>query len=196
MYRVYDLLPSNDSKQLILEPLTCVLKLSLLQWKPPGTKVSVSKNSLLFHEPTLVQGLTRRLAGDSRQDLHNICAPIVKCVEWYPLEDYQFFYDECVKGLQVLKESYESNSIINHTLDHYIGLLQGKEYEPLEDTAVISGLRNMWADKEILILRAMLEHIVSLDGDDRDMYVSIFERLLSFKEDNVNSYIQSISTSY
>jgi hypothetical protein len=198
MYKVYELLPSTDtSKQLILEPLTCVLKLSLLRWKPPGTKISVSKNSLLFHEPTLVQGLTRRLSGDSRQDLHNICDPIVKCIEWYPLDEYQFFYEECVKGLQVLKASYESNSIINHTIDHYIGLLQGSAYEPLEDTAVISGLRNMWVSKELLLLKTMLEHILSLEDDiDRGMYVDTFERLLTFKEDSVNRYIQGISTSY
>ena len=197
MYKIYEMLPTTDtSKQLILEPLTCVLKLSLLQWKPDGTKVSVSKNSLLFHEPTLIQGLTRRLSGDSRQDLHNICDPIVKCVEWYPLEDYKFFYDECIKGLQVLKASYESNSIINHTIDHYIGLLQGATYEPLEDTAVTGGLKNMWSEKEILILRSMLEHILSLPHDDRHQYVTILEQLLSIKEDKVNSYIQSVSTSY
>ena len=46
MYKVYEMLPSSDSsKQLILEPLTCVLKLSLLQWKENGTKISISNNS-------------------------------------------------------------------------------------------------------------------------------------------------------
>ena len=51
MYKVYELLPTQDnSKQLILEPLGCVLKLSLLQYKPQGTKISVSKNSLEFNE--------------------------------------------------------------------------------------------------------------------------------------------------
>ena len=58
MYKVYELLPSYDtSKQLILEPLSCVLKLSLLQYKPPGTKISVSKNSLEFNEPSLLNFL-------------------------------------------------------------------------------------------------------------------------------------------
>ena len=43
----------------------------------------------------------------------------------------------------------------------------------------------------------MLEHILSLeDGGDRDMYLVVFEHLLRIKEDKVNSYIQSISTSY
>tara|TARA_Y100000389_G_scaffold9045_1_gene8481 strand:+ start:2160 stop:2783 length:624 start_codon:yes stop_codon:yes gene_type:complete len=197
MYKVYEMLPGQDSKQLILEPLSCVLKLTLLQWKPTGTKISVSKNSLHFDEPSLIQGLSRRMTGDSRQDLHNICHPIIKCLEWYPITEYEFFYTQCCKGLETLKLSYDSNSIINHTLDHYIGLLSGKEYEPIEDTAVTGGLRNMWLPKEILILETMLEHILSLDDNiDRDMYLVVFEHLLLIKEDKVNTYIQSISTSY
>ena len=73
MYKVYEMLPSSDSsKQLILEPLTCVLKLSLLQWKENGTKISISNNSLKYNEPSLLQGLTRKMTGDSRLDLHNM----------------------------------------------------------------------------------------------------------------------------
>jgi len=201
MHKIYQLLPNHDtSKQLILEPLSCVLKLAILQWKPVGTKISVSKNSLQYHEPSIIQGLARSLGGDSRQDLHNICHPIIKCLEWYPLsnDDYAFFYKECLKGLLTLKQSYESNSIINHTIDHYIGLLEGKEVtEELEDNAVISSLKNMWVEREIYILKTMLEHILSLDDDtDRDMYLVIFEQLLSIKEEKVNFYIQDISTSY
>jgi hypothetical protein len=198
MYKIYELIPIPDSKQLLLEPLSCVLKLSLLQWKPVGTKISVCNNALHFNEPSIVQGITRRLTGDSRQDLHNICHPIVKCLEWYPASDYAFLYSECVKGLHILKTSYDSNSIINHTLDHYIGLVEGTHVsDDLEDTPVTSGLRDMWLPKEILILQTMLEHILSLDTTvDRDMYVVVLEHILTMKEDKVYSYIQSISTSY
>ena len=201
MHKVYELLPTYDtSKQLILEPLSCVLKLSLLQYKPIGTKISVANNSLKFHEPSVVQGISRRVSGDSRQDLHNICHPIIKCLEWYPLDDpvNAFFYGKCVKGLLTLKDSYESNSIINHTIDHYIGLLEGKQVdEELDDNPVTSSLLNMWVEKEITIMKTMLEHIVDVsDETDRSMYLSAFEQLLIMKEIKVNSYIHSISTSY
>jgi hypothetical protein len=198
MYHIYELLPVQDSKQLILEPLSCVLKLSLLQWKPSGTKISVCNNALHYNEPSIVQGITRRITGDSRLDLHNICHPIVKCLEWYPSSEYGFLYRECIKGLDILKSSYDSNSIINHTLDHYIGLLEGIHApDYLEDTPVTAGLRGMWLPKEINILQNILEHILSLDDKvDRDMYIVVFEHILTMKEDKVYSYIQSISTSY
>ena len=201
MHKVYKLLPTYDtSKQLILEPLCCVLKLCLLQYKPVGTKISVVNNALQFHEPSIVQGISRRVSGDSRQDLHNICHPIIKCLEWYPLDDpvNAFFYGECVKGLLTLKDSYEYNSIINHTIDHYIGLLEGKQVdEELEDNPVTSSLLNMWVDKEIIILKTMIEHIVEVSDElDRSMYLTAFEQLLVMKEEKVNIYIQQISTSY
>jgi hypothetical protein len=198
MHKFYQLLPNYDtSKQLILEPLSCLLKLIILQWKPLGTKISVINNSLKYHEPSMIQGLSRTLGGDSRHDLHNICHPIIKCLEWYPLSEYSFFYNECCKGLTKLKSSYESNSIINHTIDHYIGLLQGKEYESMDDTAVTGGLRNMWCDKEILILKSLLEHIISLKNElDKEIYLPVLEELLLMKEKKVNIYIQEISTSY
>ena len=82
LYRIYDVFSQSDkSKHLILEPLSCVLKIALLQHKDSGTKFSVINNSLQFHEPSFLQGITRSLGGDSRQDLHNICHPIIKCLE-------------------------------------------------------------------------------------------------------------------
>ena len=79
------------------------------------------------------------MSGDSRQDLHNICHPIIKCLEWYPLSVLSSILLEAFqKGLQNLKQSYEEHSLINHTIEHYIGLVNGKTYESIDDNAVIS----------------------------------------------------------
>ncbi len=194
IYKFYDLLPNNDvSKNLLLEPLSCILKISLLQYKPLGTKISVTNNSLQFHEPSFFQGLTRSLGGDSRQDLHNICNPILKCLEWFPLETYPIFYEEAKKGLLQFKSSYEGQPLINHTIDHYLGLLNGQDHEKIEDTAVVSGLKDMWTEKELDILKTMIEHIN--ETKDKES-IAILEKMIVVKEQKVNKYIQTISTSY
>lgn len=198
---IYEYLSNNDSsKQLILEPLTCVLKLALLQWKPKGTKVSVLNNSLKFHIPTMYQGIMRKINGDSRNDLHNIYHPISKCLEWYSRDNpiYVFFYNESIKGLNTLKTSYESNSLINHTINHYIAMLDAStEYEKIEDTSVVSGLRNMWCEKEISILKTIIEHIMDVSDDiDKKIYIDMLEHMLVSKEDKVHFYIQQIASSY
>ena len=55
IYKIYEFLPLTDnSKHLILEPLSCVLKLALLQYKPVGTKISVVNNAIKFNEPSFL----------------------------------------------------------------------------------------------------------------------------------------------
>ena len=109
---------------------------------------------------------------------------------------YNLFYKEFF-GLTELKHTYDSNSIINHTIDHYIGLLQGKDFELIDDTAVTGGLKDMWCEKEISILRSILEYIVSLkDSPEKNMYIQTLEDLLISKEKCVYEYIYEISTSY
>ena len=197
IYRVYDSIPFVDnSKHLILEPLSCVLKISLLQHKPIGTKISVANNALQFHEPSFLQGLTRSLGGDSRQDLHNVCHPIIKCLEWYPLSDHPLIYEECLRGLEVFKQSYEEHSLINHTIDHYIGLVSGKEHELIEDNNVVSGLKDIWSQKEVEIVKSLIENINETNDDEKVDSISVLEQMLNVKEQKVNTYIQTISTSY
>jgi hypothetical protein len=198
IYKVYDSLPFTDnSKHLILEPLSCVLKISLLQHKPIGTKISVANNALQFHEPSFLQGFTRSLGGDSRQDLHNICHPIIKCLEWYPLSDHPLIYGECLRGLEIFKQSYEEHSLINHTIDHYIGLVSGKEHEPIEDNNVVSGLKDVWSQKEVEIVKSLIENINEKnDDDEKGDSITVLEQMLIVKEQKVNTYIQTVSTSY
>jgi hypothetical protein len=197
IYNVYGLInPPDNSKHLILEPLSCVLKISLLQYKPVGTKISVYNNSLQFHEPSFLQGLTRSWGGDSRQDLHNICHPIIKALEWYPLSENALIYKECLKGLEFFKQSYEENSLINHTIDHYIGLVSGKEHVNIVDNNVITGLKTVWSLKEVEIVKSLIEHITESASSDKADSISVLEQMLIVKEQKVNTYIQTISTSY
>jgi len=116
----------NTQKNLILEPLCCILKLILLQFKEKGTKISVSDNSITFNEPSYGQGIVRSLYGDCREDLHNIYHPLLKAVEWYPIREFIIYYEECKKGLQLLLEVYDDNTTIHHTISNYISIIEGK----------------------------------------------------------------------
>ena len=59
MYNTMMVQFQNNSKNLILEPFSCVLKLIILQYKEKGTKISVSNNSILFNAPNYAQRLIR-----------------------------------------------------------------------------------------------------------------------------------------
>jgi hypothetical protein len=199
MYKIVEsyLKSTETQKKIILEPLCCLLKLSLIHHKPMGTKISVTDNSILYHEPTLFQGAFRTYTGDSRDDLHNLCYPIMICLQWFPKETYSLFYEHCIQGLAYLKNNYDPNSIVNHTLSHYITLITDNiKEEKLPESPIIEHLRDFWKEDEIEIVQKIYEYMVTLNDTDNQTYLKIIETLLEEKEKKIYSYIQKVSTSY
>ena len=74
---------NKSERNVIIDPFSCLIKLSLLRFLDPGTKISIYQNRIHFNSPTYVQGFIRFLYGDNREHLHNLYMPIQKCVEWY-----------------------------------------------------------------------------------------------------------------
>lgn len=185
----------NTRKNLILEPLCCILKLILLQFKEKNTKISVSDNSIYFNEPSYGQGLVRSLYGDCREDLHNIYHPLIKSIEWYPIKDFNIYYEECKKGLQLLLEVYDDNTTIHHTISHYISIIEGKnDKEVAETNPIIDNLKDFWKSEEINVINELLNLI--LKNIEKDVYLKCLENIIEEKEKKVNEYIQKVSTSY
>ena len=73
----------KKDKNIIIDPISCLVKLSILSLYPKGTKISISNNGLSFNNSTIFQGSIRFIQGDCREDLHNIFKPIQKSIEWY-----------------------------------------------------------------------------------------------------------------
>ena len=199
-YQIYNTMLSgftynNQQKNLILEPLCCLLKLILLQFKERGTKISIIDNSIQFNEPSLVQGVLRSLYGDCREDLHNLYHPLIKCLEWYPLTEYQLFYTECRKGLEIINQVYDDNTTIHHTISHYLSIIDGQNDKELPDTnPIIDNLRDIWSQDEIKAISELLTLI--LKDKNKDIYIKALTDIISAKEKFINGYIQKVSTTY
>ena len=185
-------------KNLILEPLTVIFRLSLLQYKDKGTKISIRDNSIQYQLPTYDQGLIRMIEGDTREDLHNLYHPLLKCIEWYPYESYQFIYDECIIGLNILNSVYDRNSTIRHTISHYISVIQMNECENIiEDVdinPIIDKLKEIWTIQEINSAISLLKLIH--DDVNRDIYLDSLELIIQNKESFIHDLLKKISTEY
>ena len=119
----------KKERNVIIDPFSCLVKLSLIRYLDEGTKISIYQNRLNFNTPSYVQGIVRFMYGDNREDLHNILLPIQKCVEWYYDEkniDMLYMFNNAVLGLKFLKHSYSTYATIQHTLDYYIIILMQK----------------------------------------------------------------------
>jgi hypothetical protein len=198
-YQLYTYIGAlNDKKNLILEPISTIFRLALLQYKDKGTKLSVMNNSIRYQLPSYDQGILRMLSGDCREDLHNLYHPILKAIDWYEYTEYQYLYDECILGLDLLNNVYEENSTIRHTISHYIAVIQMNDNEDYrKDTKfnpIIDSLKEIWSEAEIKSTISLLRLIKVTKN--RDMYLESLELILTAKEQFVKEYLKRITTEY
>ena len=46
----------KQEKNMVLDPLTCIIRLAILSFKPVGTKISINNNRITYCEPSIFQG--------------------------------------------------------------------------------------------------------------------------------------------
>ena len=116
----------KQEKNMVLDPLTCIIRLAILSFKPPGTKISINNNRITYCEPGILQGTFRLAYGDNREDLHNIYNPIKKATIWFQNTDENInnLFKHAILGIRLLRESYSKNSTIYHTLKLYQDLIK------------------------------------------------------------------------
>lgn len=211
------LFSENKSKNIILEPISCIVKLILLNYKQEGTKISITDNSIDFYEPSQFQGMLRNFNGDGREDLHNIYNPILKCIEWYPPNDdikYSYFYKRCNEGIQKLINAYDKDSTISRTLDLYCKTLSDAinkkescevemaiedncEKKEENESPLLDTLKDFWKKEEIDLLYSLFQIIEkNEDEKERITYIENIVNTVQIKEKRLYEFIQQTSTSY
>jgi hypothetical protein len=129
IHSIKSIFQKKTEHNVIIDPFSCLIKLSLLRFLDTGTKISINQNSLCFNSPTYIQGIVRFIYGDNREHLHNLYLPIQKCVEWFWDEintDMIYIFNNAVIGLKMLKQAYGEYATIQHTIDYYIIILMQK----------------------------------------------------------------------
>ena len=206
------LFTENKSKNIILEPISCIVKLILLNYKDDGTKISISDNSIDFYEPSQLQGLFRNINGDGREDLHNIYNPILKFIEWYPPNDddmYNYFYVKCKNGIEKLIKSYDKDSTISMTLELYCKTLGDAMEKDIEkpsiegetkdtyDSPLLDTLKEFWKKEEIELLYSLFQIIEeNKNEEERNTYIENIVNTVRIKEKKLHDFIQKTTTTY
>ena len=199
----------KDIKNSIIEPLICLIRLSILEFKPHGTKISINNNRITYNDPNILQGAVRWSNGDARDDLHNIFNPIKKAAEWYDLNDENIstIVRYSIRGLEKLKLSYNPHSVINHSIQYYINFLETQlknktKYtsEDEEENTIFNKLKDIWNDREIIIINNLLleleenrKHIED-STDDANTIITAIETLISRKEQKVSELLIQTTT--
>jgi hypothetical protein len=202
--KIKDWFYNSNKKNIIIDPIACLIKLSILSLYPKGTKVSVTKNGMTFSDLTMFQGTIRFFQGDCREDLHNIFKPIQKAIDWYWCsktyeKELEVLFHMSEEGLFNLKYCYEDNSTIQHSLDYYIAYLKNKdniENEEDEDSNVIYDyLQNLWTKREINIIIQFFQEYKDKDNqEEKENIILNINNMTNTKEKLLADFIKQQSS--
>lgn len=212
----------SSSSNNILEPLSCLIRLCMLNYQDDSTKIGINRNRIFFYRPNLLQGVVRTLFRESRENLHNLHNPISKSVLWYNCNclEIKYIFRYAIKGLHQLKRSYDSETIINHSLDRYIDILnteyQNHESESLETGerkdqflkeifdedkdqeskfSLYQNLVSIWDYRNIQTIYNLLQDLEKSDNpQNKHTYLEALNTVLSMRESEVTRIIINNST--
>lgn len=129
---------ASEDKTYIIDPLTAICKLALLNFLPSGTKIGIGHHVLNLQSKTYYQWAERKYHGDTRNNIANLIIPLIKVINWYILDNGERIKmdDElkesilhisqfAIGGLTKLqKDTYDSDIAIHVILQHFIDLLR------------------------------------------------------------------------
>ena len=213
---IQNMLQDTDNN-FILDPLSCVIRLAVLSFKPKGTKISINQNKISYNEPCILQGTIRWSQGDNRDDLHNIYKPLIKATEWFSYEKDELnnIFNLAIDGLNKLKMSYNENSTINHSIDRYILVIKNNKNneqtevrrstrlneEPNEtinayQNHIFQELKQLWNPREITIINNLLIEINdNLSNKEKvKAFMVSLESILDMKEQTVHNLLIKTTT--
>ncbi len=199
---------NKQDKNIIIDPMSCLIKLSILKFYPIGTKISIGDNMITILDPGLLQGTYRFVKGDGREDLHNLYVPLIKSIEWFwkkedNNKEIKHLFDFAISGLETLKASYPPNSTITHTLDLYIHHITTKQTKTLQNkdikinennnsNEIHEYLKQLWNQREIhIIIELLLEYEKNIKNNVSEKY--ILESILNLtnaKETKLREYLK------
>ena len=190
-----------------------MVTLAIISFKSVGTKICISSNKIYIQEPNIIQGIIRWSYGSNREEIHHLLKPLFRCINLYNPKDnenFKLLYSFAIKGLRLLKKSYDNiSSNLCHTLDLYIGLLESTQddkkfeldrfenFRAINDNLNISEIsrinlnnlfKNIWSDEEIEIICGMLL-LSEKNKKSIKNYISGIESILYTKEKTINKII-------
>lgn len=128
-----NLMPDDNNTNLhlfILDPLSVIIKLTIISNKPIGTKLRIADNVIYLQEPGPFQALCRYVLKSNKTDIHYLYNPIeIACNKYLTktiIQQHPKIKDlfKCAQnGIIKLIETYKSCSVMRICLNYYLSLI-------------------------------------------------------------------------
>jgi hypothetical protein len=129
-----DIIASNKNNT--LDPLSVIVKLFIYYHKPVGTKISIGNNRVYIQDIGIVQGLIRKINGDSKNDINILYCPILYACNLYLNKTnktrFSDLFRNALKGLENMENTYTNTPIV-YNIEAIVHLIKGHiDIEPKE----------------------------------------------------------------
>lgn len=179
----------KSKENCVLEPLSVMIKLSLLNFKPDGTKLSINCNTIIFQEPDIIQGMSRYFNNDKSIDITKLYIPIVKCLSRFHLnESYDFLFRISISGLEKLRKNYVSgsNESTITTINSYIALIKtyinGNKID-IENMYINGSDTNIWKEEDINLIINYFHKLSENNSENlKKKYIKVIQNIADLKE--------------
>lgn len=152
-----------NKKDILLEPITTLIKLGLLNYYEDGAKMSISNNKITIQENNYLQTFYRISKGDSRENITSLYNSIALSLLLARENcDIKEIIKRSVSGLNKLKLVYNhiNNNSIIYCIDQYISLLNNfiendiidDNIENSYDINYINKTKNIWSITDIKLI--------------------------------------------
>ncbi len=202
----------KDTKKQMLEPFSSVIKLGIISFSEPGTKIAIYDNKLFIQPPNLLQAPMRYAYGNNREEIHHLLRPLMVATELYSPnknDELKYIYNLAVKGLKSLKLSYNNDSsTVCYTIDLYISIIQRRledskiyidSYDSFKDDPQsldvlnqhVKLFKDLWDDSDISLIYNLFKSTAKTkDPVISSNYVNSIESLIKAKENTIEDKIK------
>lgn len=181
---------SNKSKQnFILDPLSVIIKLSLLGYKQVGTKVNISNNIVQLQEVGIFQSLVRMVQKNNKSDLQYLYNPIEIASRYYLSEEMlekfpnmRSLFESALKGITKLTETYKEHLLVviclhfyRNILTNYLGeiymddLFIDDELTKYYDDELLNKMEKRWTDDKLQLILEMNDYLVKNESSNKNI---------------------------
>ena len=163
MDAINHLTSTTTNKNDILDPLSIIVKLFIYSYKPAGTKISIGNNRIYIQESTYIQGIIRKINGDTKNDITILTFPVLyACLNYLKNTEtrceYIPIFKIAMEGLVNMKQTYTGTPII-YNIEHIINIIQLFLDDTTSDTCGTDSVINQ--DTPLFKIKEHIYHLLN-----------------------------------
>ena len=201
----------DNNLKFMLDPLSIIIKLSILSKKDIGTKICVYNNVLYIQEIGVFQSFVRYMFKNNKIDIQYLYNPIELACKFY-LNDknnknnynnlnIKLIFTSAQEGIKKLIKTYHEHLIIVHTLYFYYNIIENYLCSKYNEKLFMSDsfsiyytdnlverFHSQWTREKIKIVLEMIEFINN-DNSELNKSIKCLEEFMIIIDNNVNTLL-------